>query len=171
MPRPLVGVAVALTGLLWTGSAEAHVVATPAFLPSGSSESITFAVPNERDDPMTAFALTAPEGVAIDHAHAVAGWDESLDGSTATWTGGSLASDQEVAFGVDLEADREPGVIELQAEQRYPDGAVVSWPVPLTITPADETPSQNLALSAVVGLIGVLAVVAIAMLARRRRAA
>ncbi|HEX4746753.1 MAG TPA: hypothetical protein VFU99_07720 [Gaiellaceae bacterium] len=170
MPRPLVA-AVALIGFLWSGSAEAHVVATPAFLPSGSSESITFTVPNERDDPMTAFTLTAQDGVAIEHAHAVAGWNESLEDSTATWTGGSLASDQEASFGVDLAADREPGVVELQAAQRYPYGAVVTWPVPLTITPADETPSQNLVLAAVVGLIGVLAVVAVVMLARRRRPA
>jgi uncharacterized protein involved in exopolysaccharide biosynthesis len=68
-----------------------------------------------------------------------------------------------------LKADRDPGIIELQAEQRYPDGGVVTWPVDFTITPAAESPSQNLALAGVVGLIGVLVVVAVAMLAWRRR--
>ena len=142
---------------------------TPAFLPSGSSESITFSAPNERDDPMTTFVLTVPEGVVIEHAHEVDGWEESLDGSTATWAGGSLAPDVEVGFGATLQADSEPGVVELQAEQRYEDGAVVRWPVALTITPAEDNPSQNLALAGVVGLIGVLVVAAIAMLAWRRR--
>jgi uncharacterized protein YcnI len=149
--------------------AAAHVVATPAFLASGSSGSITFAGPNERDDPMTAFALTVPAGLAIEHAHAVDGWDESLAGSTATWTGGSLPAMQEIAFGVDLKADHEPGIVELEVEQRYADGSVVTWPVALTITPAEDTPSQNLALAGVVGLIGALCAVAIAILARRRR--
>ena len=156
--------------LALAGPAAAHVVATPAFLPSGSSRSITFAGPNERDDPMTAFVLTAPAGLEITHAHEVEGWDESVEGSSAAWLGGSVAPDEEVGFGVTLEADADPGVVELRAEQRYADGSVVSWPVALTITPAEDSPSQNLALAGVVALIGVLSVVAIAMLAWRRRA-
>ncbi len=75
----------------------------------------------------------------------------------------------EIGFGITLEADVDPGIVELQAEQRYPDGSQVSWPVALTITPEDESPSQNLALAGVIGLIGVLLVVAVAMLAWRRR--
>jgi len=169
LPRPLVVVAAALIGLAATGTASAHVIAAPTFLASGSSESITFSGPNERDDPMTAFSLTVPDGLEIEHAHEVDGWSESFDGSTATWTGGALAPDVEAAFGVTLKADAEPGIVELTAEQRYADGGVVSWPVVLTITPAKESPSQNLALAGIVALIGVLAVVAVAMLAWRRR--
>jgi hypothetical protein len=45
----------------------------------------------------------------------------------------------------------------------------VSWPVAITVTPAEESPSQNLSLAGVIGLIGALLVVAIAMLAWRRR--
>ena len=153
------------------GSAAAHIVATPPFFASGSSESISFTGPNERDDPMTAFAMTVPPGIEIAHAHEVEGWDESVEGSTATWLGGPLAPDGELAFGMTLEADAEPGVVELQAEQRYPGGEVVSWPVALTITPADDSASQNLALAGVVGLIGTLVVAAIGMLAWRRRSA
>jgi uncharacterized protein YcnI len=157
------------SALVLAGSASAHVVATPAFLPTGSSESVTFSGPNERDAPMTAFALTVPEGVEIEHAHEVAGWEEAVDGSTATWTGGPLGPNVEQGFGATLRADAEPGIVELQAEQRYADGSVVSWPVSLTVTPATDSPSQNLALAGVVGLIGLLLVVAVAMLAWRRR--
>jgi len=153
------------------GSAAAHIVATPPFLASGSSESVSFTGPNERGDPMTSFAMTVPTGIEIAHAHEVEGWDASIEGSTAVWSGGSLAPDGEIAFGLTLEADAEPGVVELQAEQRYPDGAVVSWPVALTITPADDSASQNLALAGVVALIGLLAVAAIGLLAWRRRSA
>ena len=155
--------------LLLASPAAAHVIAAPPFVPSGSSASVTFSGPNERDVPMTAFALTVPAGLGIAHAHEVVGWDESIAGATATWRGGPLAPNAEIAFGITLEADVEPGVVELQAVQRYDDGGEVSWPVALTITPADESPSQNLALAGVVGLIGVLCVVAVAMLAWRRR--
>jgi uncharacterized protein YcnI len=155
--------------LVLASPAGAHVVATPAFLPSGSAESISFAGPNERDAPMTSFTLTVPEGIVIVHAHVVDGWEESVSGSTATWTGGSLAPNQEIDFGATLEADVEPSVVHVQANQRYEDGSVVSWPVSLTVTPAEETPSENLALAGVVGLIGVLVVVAVAMFAWRRR--
>ena len=99
------------SALVLAGTASAHVVATPGFLPSGSSESITFSAPNERDDPMTGFTLSVPAGFEIEHAHEVAGWDESMDGSTATWSGGALAPQSELGFGMTLKADVEPGVV------------------------------------------------------------
>ena len=55
----------------------------------------------------------------------------------------------------------------LETELLYDDGGVVRWPVPMTVTPAAESSSQNLALAAVVGLIGLLVVAAVAMLAWR----
>jgi uncharacterized protein YcnI len=161
----------ALSALLLAAPAAAHVIAQPAFLPSGSSASISFSAPNERDAPMTSFVLTAPGGLVLEHAHQVDGWNESLRGSTATWTGGSTAPDAEDTFGAMVRADAEPGVIRLTAVQRYDDGSEVTWPVDVTITPAEDGPSQNLALAGVVGLLGLLVVVAIAMLAWRRRAA
>jgi hypothetical protein len=61
-------------------------------------------------------------------------------------------------------------LVQLDAKQLYDDGNVVSWPVQITVLPAAESPRQNLALAGVVALIGLLMVVAIAMLAWRRRA-
>ena len=170
MLRRLAVLAAASIGLVAASTASAHIVATPGFLPSGSSESITFAGPNERDDQMTAFILTAPDGLTFEHAHEVAGWDESIDGSTASWNGGQLEPNVELGFGATLRADTEPGLVELQAQQLYADGEVVSWPVVLTITPGEASSSQDVALLVgCVVLIGVLAIVAIAMLAWRRR--
>ena len=159
----------ACSALLLAAPAAAHVVATPAGLPSESSRSIDLAGPNERNDPMTGFRVTAPSGLVIEHAHPVDGWDATSDDSIATWTGGSLAPDAEETFGITLAADAEPGILELTAEQLYSDGAVVPWRVAIQVLPEEESPSQNLALAGVVGLIGVLLVVAIAMLAWRRR--
>lgn len=172
VPRRVVAVLGAL--VVAAGSAPlagAHVEAAPSFLPATSSTSIDFVGPNERDDPMTAFRLTAPAGLVIEHAHDVDGWTASFAASTAEWTGGSLEADAEESFGVTLRADAEPGALELTAEQIYADGAVVSWPVDVTVTPADASPSQNLAVAGLVALIGLLLVVAVSVIAWRRRGA
>jgi hypothetical protein len=79
--------------------------------------------------------------------------------------GGSLAPRKEVGFRLTLSADAQPGTLDLDAEQRYPDGGIVQWPVTMTITPPAKSPSQNLALAGVVALIGLLTIAAIVMLA------
>ena len=155
--------------LVFASGADAHVVATPTFLATGSSESITFAAPNERDAPMTGFSITVPPGIVIEHAHELAGWSESVAGTVATWTGGSVPPEAEMSFGATLDAEAEPGLVEVIARQTSEDGGVVRWSVPLAINPAAESPSQNFALAGVVALIGVLLVAALAMLAWRRR--
>jgi hypothetical protein len=155
--------------LLLAAPAWAHVVASPTFLPSMGSESISFEVPNERDDPMTTFTISAPRGLDIEHAHPVDGWNGTVENGVATWTGGSLAAKATVDFGITLKADVEPGLVALQARQGYDSGAVVEWPVQLTVTPAEQSPSENLALAGVAGLVGVLVVVVVVVLALWRR--
>ena len=172
MPRRALAVLAALGGLVALGmpaAALGHVVATPSFLPSESTKSISFSGPNERDLPMKSFSLSVPRGLVIRHAHEVDGWSETTDGETATWHGGSLAPEAEVTFGLTIEAEADPGVVDVVAVQRYGDAAVVRWSVPITVTPAEETPSQNLALAGVVGIVGALLLLAIALLAWRRR--
>ena len=155
--------------LVFAAPAAAHVVASPTFLPSKSAESIGLDVSNERSDPMTSFTVTAPDGLEIEHAHPVEGWDGTVEDGVAKWTGGSLAASTTATFGVTLKADVEPGVVALQARQGYDSGAIVEWPVTLTVTPPEESPSENLALAGVVGFIGVLVVGAVVLLAFRRR--
>jgi uncharacterized protein YcnI len=155
--------------LVFAGTASAHVIAMPTYVASGSSQAIIFSGPNERKRPMTSFALTAPAGVEIVHAHPIDGWTEVSTKSTATWTGGSLAPRADIPFRVTLKATADPGVLQVKADQRYPDGGIVSWPVAITILPPKASPSQNLALAGVVGLLGILVLVAVGMLAWRRR--
>jgi uncharacterized protein YcnI len=164
-----ISVCSALGILVFAGSASAHVIAMPTYIPSKGSEAIILEVPNERPDPMTSFVVNVPSGIEIEHAHPADGWSESVEGATARWTGGSLPARTQVDFRLTLKADVEPGAVALDAEQLYGDGGVVTWPVSITITPPTESPSQNLALAGVVGLIGVLVVAAITMLAMRRR--
>jgi uncharacterized protein YcnI len=155
--------------LLFAGTASAHVIAMPTYVASGSSQAIIFSGPNERKRPMTMFTITVPAGLEIEHAHPVEGWTEQSTASKASWSGGSLAPGADIPFRVTLKATADPGVVQVQAQQHYRDGGIVSWPVPITILPAEASPSQNLALAGVVGLIGVLLVVAVSMLAWRRR--
>jgi hypothetical protein len=159
--------AVTLAG---AGAASAHVIPTPNYIPSEGTERISFSGLNERERTMTGFTLIAPAGLEIEHAHPVPGWTEQRSASKATWTGGSLAPAANVAFGLTMKATAKPGIVLVQAEQSYPGGGIVTWPVPLTVVPPEKSPSQNLALAGVVGLIGVLTVVAIGMVAWRRRA-
>jgi len=161
--------AIVLGSLALVSPAAAHVVVTPTFLAAGRSETIDLSVPNERDAPMTGFSLSVPSGFEVVHAHPAEGWNETSDPATATWTGGAVASGGVATFRLELETPPTPGVVELQAVQRYNDGAVVRWPVSFTVTPAEETPSQNLALAGVVGLIGMLVVIGVVALAWRRR--
>jgi len=155
--------------LLFAGTASAHVIAMPNYVAKGGSQAIIFSGPNERQRPMTSFVVTVPAGLEIAHAHPVDGWTEESTESTATWTGGSLAPRGDIAFRVTLKATADPGVLQVQAQQRYADGGIVSWPDAITVLPAKASPSQNFALAGVVGLIGVLIVVAVTMLAWRRR--
>jgi uncharacterized protein YcnI len=173
LPRPrLLVVAVAvLIGLGAARTAAAHIVALPTYIPSKGSEAIILEVPNERADPMTSFVVNVPSGIEIEHVHPAEGWSESVEGSTARWTGGSLPARKQVDFRLTLKADAEPGAVALDAEQLYDDGGVVTWPVSITITPPAQSPSQNTALAGVVGLIGLLVVAAVVMLSRRRRVA
>jgi uncharacterized protein YcnI len=160
---------VAFLAFMLVPTASAHVIAMPTYVASGSSQAVIFSGPNERGRPMTSFEVVVPVGLEIAHAHPVDGWTEEGTASTATWTGGSLAPGADIPFRVTLKATADPGMLQVKAEQRYSDGGIVSWPIAITILPPKTSPSQNLALAGVVGLLGVLIVVAVAMLAWRRR--
>ena len=155
--------------LLLADTASAHVISVPTYVASKSSETFEFSGPNERKKLMTALTITAPPGLRIEHAHPIDGWKERFSTSKAIWTGGALAPGEDIPFRVTLEATADPGILQVEADQGYADGGIVSWQVPITVLPPAASPSQNLALAGVVGLIGVLLVVAVAMLAWRRR--
>ena len=151
------------------GAASAHVFPTPQLIASQSIESVTLDVPNERDEPMTGFIVTAPAGVEIERADPAEGWTEEIDDSSARWTGGSLAALTTTKFGISLKAATEPGEVVLETELLYDSGAVVRWPVPITVTPADDTSSQSLGLVAILGAAGLLVVLGVVILGRRSK--
>lgn len=170
MPHPPL-VAVILVSLALAAPATAHIEAVPPFLAAGDSETISLTVPNERDAPMTGFRVVVPSDFRIVAARPAEGWSAEVKGASANWHGGSLSPGAETTFTLEVEAPTEPGPATLEAEQHYPDEAVARWAVYLTVTPAAETPSQNLGWAVVAAVLGLLALTAFGIFVWRRRSA
>ena len=163
----VLGVAlVSVVTVMVASPAGAHIDATPAFLQAGGTETISLTAHNDRPLTMEAFAVTAPAGLRIEDISALEGWEGSIEGKTARWTGGRVAVDDAQTFSVVLEAPSEPGAVSLHAEQLYPDDRAVSWPVSLTVVPADES-SPTYVWVVIVGGAGLLALAGIALAWRR----
>jgi uncharacterized protein YcnI len=156
------------SALVAAGPAYAHVYPAPGYVSGGATSTVTLSVPNERSVAMSALALTVPKGFRIVEARSARGWTAHVSGHTATWTGGRLPGRATASLEVQLQAPAEPGSVSLLAEQRYPDGQVVRWPVSLTVVPGAEA-SQHLGIALVVGIFGLLAITAVAVFLRQRR--
>ena len=162
--------AVALPALaVFVPAAAAHVTAQPAFVAVGVEATVSFDAPNERDRPMTALEVIAPEGVELLAADAPRGWRGQVRGGRASFTGGSLPTGATLLFPVRVRASGEPRAAVFRATQHFDDGATVRWETPLTLLPGsaadkpDEHPARAL-LAAVVGV----AVIAVSLLLLRR---
>jgi hypothetical protein len=167
LAAPALAAFAAGVALVYVASARGHVSATPAFVPAGGADSISLSVHNDRPVVMDGFAIAVPRGLRIEDVGTVDGWRGSFDAKTATWTAGSLPSGEAAIFSVSVEAPPDPGTVALRAEQRYPDGEAVEWPVMLTVVPADES-SGDVWVYAVVGLGLVLAAAGVVLAWRRR---
>ena len=77
--------------LVSAGPGVAHVLPFPSFIPAGDAQLVELSFPNEHDRTMVGFSVAAPTTLEIVHAHPAEGWQETFDGSRATWRGGSLA--------------------------------------------------------------------------------
>ena len=170
MRRTSLGAAALLGALVVAAPGSAHVVPQPSYVTVNEIDTISLTAPNEREKPMTRFVVEVPKGVELVHAHGPRPpWTVAFSDSSATWSGSSLAPGETLTFGVVLDARTTPGTVDLVAEQLYPDGGVVRWPISLTVLPAVTNPSETLQLAAVVGLICFLAIVAGVVLTWRVR--
>jgi len=167
LPRPA-AVAVVLAALALAAPAAGHVTVFPHFLPAEGTAALSVIVPNERGALMTGLDLTFPSGFRIVAARSEGSWRATAHGSKASWAGGNLAPGASDVFVVEVQGPPEPGVVDLEADLRYPDGQTVFWPVQVTVTPADEA-SSHLWRALGVAVVGVLVIVGLAALAWRRR--
>ena len=127
-----------VVALVAPSAASGHVVPVPQFLASGSVATVSFAVPNERPEPMTGVIVTVPAGFRIVRAHPSPGWTETVDGSTATWQGGPLAHLTVETFRLEIDVSAPPGTAMLNTRELYPSGATVDWPATLTVVPGQD---------------------------------
>jgi hypothetical protein len=166
--RLAVASACAVVAAFGTASAQAHIFPEPSFIAAESTGTIGLAAHNDRNVPMTRLAVRVPGEFLVVDAHETSGWSAEVAGSAVTWRGGSLAANTGATFSLVVEAPSAPGPATLEVEQIYPGGDVSRWPVPLTVTPASESSSQNLGWAVVTGLLGLalFAVIGFAFLRR-----
>jgi uncharacterized protein YcnI len=157
--------------LLLAAPAAAHVTVEPPFLYAQGTQRLALSAPNERNAPMTGFSATVPDGVRVVHAHPASGWESEVTGSTATWLGGSVEPGEEATFELELEAFAQPGPVEIEAVQQYPDDTVVPWRVALTLVPGSvvESGVARWQVAIFVAALGLLVLATIVFAARRRR--
>jgi len=158
--------------LLLSGAASGHVVPVPQFLPTGTVTTMSFAVPNERPEPMSGVIVSVPAGVRIVRAHPVKGWTPTVDGSTATWRGGPLAHLAIETFLLDVDVSARPGSVTLNTRELYPSGATVDWPATLTVVPGPDDGRSEVGWGwfAAIGGAGLVFAAGLAALVWRRRA-
>lgn len=123
--------AIAFT-LLNSQSAFAHVVVTPNEALTGSYETFTTSVPNEKDIPVTGLRIVIPDSVDSVTPTVKPGWDiqtkKSGDKVTEiTWTGGTIPAELRDTFTFSAHLSDKTGDIQWKAYQTYQDGTVVSW--------------------------------------------
>jgi hypothetical protein len=152
-----------------TAPAGAHISVTPGLLVVDDTQTLRLSVHNDLDQPMSGLAVAAPSGLRIVGAHTERFWQSVVENNTVTWTGGPLAANTGSAFALDVAVDEAtpPGPVQLQAEQLYPGGGKLPWPISVTLVPADDG-SQWLTWAVVGGFV-VLATAGIALIAMQRR--
>ena len=120
---------------------------------------------------MSGVTISVPDGFRIVRARPTAGWNATIDGSTATWRGGGLAHLAIETFRLDVDVTSEPGLVTLDTVQLYPSGATVDWPATLTVVPGpsdEQSRSVGWAFVAALVAVGLVVSAAVAVVARRR---
>lgn len=159
-------------GLLLAGAAPAaaHVSVTPEQARQGGYATVTFQVPNERDDASTVkveVALPTDTPIASVVPQAVPGWQVAVETTRPaapvktdagqvsevvakiTWSGGTIPPGQFQAFPVLMGPLPRAATVSFATVQTYSDGDVVRWiEAPLKGAPEPQNPAPVLALVA-----------------------
>ena len=136
-----------LAALVAVPAAAAHVTINPGEWEAGGFARFTIRVPTERDVPTTEVTIRFPEAVTSARFMPAPGWQrtsemEQLEEpiqqgegdpiterlASVTWTGGSIAADEFMEFGVSFRVPETPGEqLVFPAIQTYQGGEVVEW--------------------------------------------
>ena len=136
-----------LAALVAVPAAAAHVTIDPGEWEAGGFARFVIRVPSERDVPTTEITIRFPESVTSARFMPAPGWERSTefeqldepieqgDGepiterlASVTWSGGSIAADEFMEFGVSFRVPDTPGEdLVFPAIQTYQGGEVVEW--------------------------------------------
>lgn len=137
-----------LAALVAVPVAAAHVSLNPGEWEAGGFARFAIRVPSERDVPTTEITIRFPESVTSARFMPAPGWERTIemeqldepiqqgDGeepiteriASVTWSGGTIASDEFMEFGVSFRVPETPGEqLVFPAIQTYQGGEVVEW--------------------------------------------
>jgi uncharacterized protein YcnI len=158
------GAVAGVAALVLLPAAAGHVTVEPTTVQLGTTATLSVTVPNEREARATiGLTVTFPPGWKPVAAPSHGDWRATATGDAITWSGGRLTGSQAATFTVRALPVGRAGTRALQARQRYDDGDVVSWRVPVATLPAAGTaaPSEHLGRAVVAAVVGTVLIVAL----------
>jgi hypothetical protein len=164
-----IAAAVGVLSLVLTPSAGAHPAFQPNFAPAGEAATIALVIPNERRAAMTALELVAPPAVDLVSAESSGGWQGTVAGRRATWTGRLLRPHGIARVVVRVRPTGEPGTTAFRVTQRFADRRAVHWPLELTVLPGRADGGGSSLRYGALGVVGVAAALALAFVLWLRR--
>ncbi len=158
--------------LVLAGSAFGHIFAMPGVLVAGDTQAVRLSVHNDLDRPMTGLTVAAPSGLRILGAESEAEWESVVEDNTVTWSGGPLAPNTGNPFALDIAVDEatQAGPVQLEANQLYPGGGAIPWPISVTVVPPEDDDAQLVTWAIVAGIFVLVTagIISIAVLRRGR---
>lgn len=138
--RIALGALVALAALATAAAASAHAIVSPAVALDKKLQQFTLSVPTEKANlATTTIELVLPEGFAIDSYEPSPGWTRTVKGTTVTWSGGDIPTDEDAVFRFNASTSG-AHTYTFDVQQTYSDGSVVNWTGP----ESSDTPAPTL---------------------------
>lgn len=118
------------------GTASAHVVVKPGDVTTGSFQTFTMGVPNEKGGAVVAVKLVIPENVSSVTPTVKQGWtittEKTGEGEAAvvksiTWSGGSIGTGLRDDFTFSAKTPDQVGELQWKAYETYDSGLTVAW--------------------------------------------
>ena len=128
--RFALGALVAFAALVTASAASAHAIVSPPVAIDKKLQQFTLSVPTEKEGATTTqVELRLPSGFAIDSFEASPGWKRTVAGSTVTWAGGRVPTEEDAVFHFNASTSG-ARTYTFTVLQTYSNGEVVSWSGP-----------------------------------------
>lgn len=121
---------------VFAASASAHVVVKPGDVATGTYQTFTVGVPNEKGGSVVMVKLTIPENVSSVTPTEKPGWTIETETTgtgeekvvkSITWKGGTIGEGRRDDFTFSAKTPDQAGEIQWKAYETYDNGLTVSW--------------------------------------------